>query len=210
MFKQIEVDGVTYYYDGKNFLDEYFIILEGPILKKVAEVYFCGVDYKKLDAEILFLYIKKLKSFGLKHRAKQVIEYALEKYLPIVEKYFEKPNNEDVVSLLLYLLIEKQVSKEIHVVRNGLEITCIPKYCELPEESDGYELGMEYLQEHIVQNPSALELAYQELHMRLLDYLPLSYEEDEVEYLCQDIIRTIFDSLDEHDEWEKLSKRYGW
>ena len=80
MFKQIEVDGVTYYYDGKNFLDEYFIILEGPILKKVAEVYFCGVDYKKLDAEILFLYIKKLKSFGLNHRAKQVIEYALEKY----------------------------------------------------------------------------------------------------------------------------------
>ena len=80
MFERIEVDGVTYYYDGNNFLDEYFILLEGVILKKVAETYYGGVDYEKLDAEGILLYVKKLKACGLSYRAKQVMEYALDKY----------------------------------------------------------------------------------------------------------------------------------
>ena len=80
MFKKIEVDGAIYYYDGKKFLDEYFIILEGAVLQKVAGAYYERMDYKKFEPDTLLLYIKKLKSNGLIFRAKMVIEYAMEKY----------------------------------------------------------------------------------------------------------------------------------
>ena len=39
MFKQIEVDGVIYYYDGKNFLDEYFIKKEPSYIVFITPLY---------------------------------------------------------------------------------------------------------------------------------------------------------------------------
>ena len=75
-----EVDGRIYYYDGKKFLDEYFILLEGAELQRVAEAYYSNVDYEKLGQELLIAHIKDLKFHGLYFRAKKVMDYAMEKY----------------------------------------------------------------------------------------------------------------------------------
>ena len=80
MFKKIEIDGAIYYYDGKNFLDECFIILEGAVLQKVAGAYYSGIDYKKFDRDKILLYIKRLKANELTFKAKEVMEYAMLKY----------------------------------------------------------------------------------------------------------------------------------
>ena len=91
-----------------------------------------------------------------------------------------------------------------------MEMTFIPKYCELPEESDGYEFGMEFLEEHIEKEPSILKMCKDLLHMKLLNYLPFSYEEDEVDILCQCIIYQVYSAMDEEQKWNDLCKKNAW
>lgn len=108
MFKKIEMDGSIYYYDGKNFLDECFIILEGAVLQKVAETYYGAIDYKKFEPDMILLYIKKLKANGLTFRAKMAMEYAMEKY-----------NDEDFLYQLLP--IYSSCCREMGLAREAIE-----------------------------------------------------------------------------------------
>ena len=46
--------------------------------------------------------------------------------------------------------------------------------------------------------------------IKLLNYLPLSYEEDEVELLCQTILYEVCQAMDESRKWDELCKKYNW
>lgn len=76
----LEVDGKTYYYDGKYFFDESFILLQGEELQKVSEAHFGETKYEALCWEELLAFAKELKTKGLYSKAKTVIEYGLKKY----------------------------------------------------------------------------------------------------------------------------------
>ena len=78
--KTIELDDRTYYYDGKNFFDDAFIILRGVELQKVAGKYYDGFDYEQFSPSVLLKYIQRLKGNDLIYKAKKVSEYGLNKY----------------------------------------------------------------------------------------------------------------------------------
>ena len=79
-FQTIEVDGRIYYYDGKSFFDEFFLLVQGVELQQVTEAYFAEIDYEKLNASELLEFVKKLKGNGLHFKAKTIMDYALQKY----------------------------------------------------------------------------------------------------------------------------------
>ncbi|MBR3841554.1 MAG: hypothetical protein IKM20_10495 [Erysipelotrichales bacterium] len=134
----------------------------------------------------------------------------LDNYYPLLEEYLKNPIYDEVQSLIIYLLIESGTMKEFVAIRNEMEMTFIPKYCELPEESDGYEFGMEFLENHIEKEPSILKMCTDLLHMKLLNYLPFSYEEDEVDILCQCIIYQVYLAMDEEQKWIDLCLKNAW
>ncbi len=76
----LEVDGKTYFYNGKYFFDEFFILLEGAELHKVSESYFKDISYETLKAKELIAFVKELKDKELYVKAKKVMEYGMEKY----------------------------------------------------------------------------------------------------------------------------------
>ena len=75
----LQHDGKTYYYDGRLFCDEFFIILEGEELRNVAQAYFGATPYKTLDSNGLLNRIKQMKACGMYYETSKVIEYAFEK-----------------------------------------------------------------------------------------------------------------------------------
>lgn len=79
-FERVEADGSVYYYDGKNFFDEYFLVLQGDDLRRATEAYFSQFDYTKYNAEEILVYIKKLKHNQMYSQTKGVMDYAMEKF----------------------------------------------------------------------------------------------------------------------------------
>jgi hypothetical protein len=75
-FERVEADGSVYYYDGKNFFDEYFLVLQGDDLRRATEAYFSQFDYTKYNAEEILVYIKKLKYNQMYSQTKGVMDYA--------------------------------------------------------------------------------------------------------------------------------------
>lgn len=151
---------------------------------------------KSLEEEMMAIqYIRKLR---------------IDTYLGLLKNYLLNPIYDDVQSLIIYLLIECGLNDEFSAKRDGMEITFIPKYCELPEESDGYVFGIEYFDDVIQKEPSLYKMCVDLLHMRLLKYLPMSYEEEEVPLLCQGIIYSVYKAMDEEDKWIKMCKEYNW
>lgn len=74
---KIEYNGKTYMYDGKNFIDDTFIILEGEELRNVSRVYFSSIEYQTLGTETLLTVIKQMKTIGLYYEAKKAIDFAV-------------------------------------------------------------------------------------------------------------------------------------
>lgn len=79
-FQIVEIDGKNYYYDGKYFFDEFFIVLQGAELKEVAGKYFSSIDWQTLNVDELLDFIKKMKNNGLCYQAKKTIYSAMFKF----------------------------------------------------------------------------------------------------------------------------------
>lgn len=79
-FSAITVNDKTYYYDGKHFFDEYFLVLQGTELHEVVEAYFGGIEYHSMKADELYEFAKLLKKQGLYSKSKEVMTYGMEKF----------------------------------------------------------------------------------------------------------------------------------
>lgn len=135
-------------------------------------------------------------------------EMKITPFLDAIKDYLLKPKYLDIQSILIYQLIEAQIKEEIKTIKDGMEITFIPNYCELPQDSDGFELSIKYFQEHIKQNPSVLNLCVEVLHLELMHKLPFSFEEDDVDILAPSIVKYVYESLDLSENWIEFRDKY--
>ncbi|MBQ9986908.1 MAG: hypothetical protein IJP28_00870 [Erysipelotrichales bacterium] len=137
-------------------------------------------------------------------------ELRIDKYYDLFKSYFKHPIYDEVQSMLIYLLIEQGNKEEWTITKDGCEINFIPMYCELPQESDGYQEAIDFLQEHLAKEPSLLQLCYEILSVHLLAQLPYSYEEGEGEILALSVIKEVFVASDMEPKWEEMCINNGW
>ena len=75
--KQVEYNGKTYFYNGKYFFDDCFIVLVGEELRNVSNKYFSAISYEVLTSEELEAVIKQMKANGMYYETKKAIEFAV-------------------------------------------------------------------------------------------------------------------------------------
>lgn len=137
-------------------------------------------------------------------------ELRADRYLSLFKNYFQHPIYDEVQSMLIYMLIDQGNKDEWTITKDGCEITFIPMYCELPQDSDGYQEAIDFLQEHLAKEPSLLQLCYEILSVRLLAQLPYSYEEGEGEFLALSVIKEVLVASDMEPKWKEMCINNGW
>ena len=78
--EKYELDGETYYYINGKFCDSQYCIVDDQTANKLINIKFNQIDYKSLDSDDLLKQIISLKDMGLFLKAKNLIEYGLEKF----------------------------------------------------------------------------------------------------------------------------------
>ena len=80
-FKNIEVGGRTYYYNGQYFFDDCFIILQGEELNRVAKQYYTDAPYETMSADEVVALVKGMKGCGLFYETQKILQFALSKFV---------------------------------------------------------------------------------------------------------------------------------
>ncbi len=125
--------------------------------------------------------------------------------IDLVKNYLSKSHSQMAGSLLMESLIQQQISEEITVVTKENEVTFIPRYTELPYESDGFKGASSYLENWFEsQDPGFYQLCMQILIQEAYLALPINFEEDESLILACTIARYVFKCMDKEDEFEQF------
>ncbi len=103
-------------------------------------------------------------------------------------------------------LIRQEIGEEIRMSDDTAEYVFIPKYVMIPEESPGFLEGMRVLEDRYLKEPGKLIMARDLLFKETMLKLPLNLEEEEGEYLAQDIIRYIEHAFEADHEGEEYGK----
>ena len=128
-------------------------------------------------------------------------------YADVLKQYLLKPLFEEVQCLLIYELIEQQYREELTTTKENLQITFIPYYMELPEETDGYQATISFLEHNIEKNPSLLQLSIKIAQILFMKKLPLSYEEDEIAFLGPSIIQYACEAIQDTHTWKQIRQK---
>ncbi|MBR3167309.1 MAG: DUF3196 family protein [Erysipelotrichaceae bacterium] len=103
----------------------------------------------------------------------------LRKHKVLIDDVFSSDVLPQAKDILIYALIEQEISEEFTLNKNGLEYRFVPRYCLLPEESDGYQEAVKQLKEIYLHEPSLYQFAIDLLQEKCFSHLPLSYEAEE-------------------------------
>lgn len=111
----------------------------------------------------------------------------LRKHKVLIDDVFSSDILPQAKDILIYALIEQEISEEFTLNKNGLEYRFVPRYCLLPEESDGYQEAVKQLKEIYLHEPSLYQFAIDLLQEKCFSHLPLSYEAEESGQLVEAI-----------------------
>ena len=111
----------------------------------------------------------------------------LRKHKVLIDDIFSSDILPQAKDILIYALIEQEISEEFTLNKNGLEYHFVPRYCLLPEESDGYQEAVKELKEIYLHEPSLYQFAIDLLQEKCFSHLPLSYEAEESGQLVEAI-----------------------
>ena len=111
----------------------------------------------------------------------------LRKHKVLIDDVFSSDILPQAKDILIYALIEQEISEEFTLNKNGLEYHFVPRYCLLPEESDGYQEAVKQLKEIYLHEPSLYQFAIDLLQEKCFSHLPLSYEAEESGQLVEAI-----------------------
>ena len=111
----------------------------------------------------------------------------LRKHKVLIDDVFSSDILPQAKDILIYALIEQEISEEFTLNKNGLEYRFVPRYCLLPEESDGYQEAVKQLKEIYLHEPSLYQFAIDLLQEKCFSHLPLGYEAEESGQLVEAI-----------------------
>ncbi len=121
-----------------------------------------------------------------------------------IKDYLEKDPFPEAAALLVNAVAEQRIEEDFTWNKNGVEY-CFDGDSVIPVlESKGFVVSYEMLEDLVSSYPSVLKVAKQLLFHDAMLYLPLSYEESEVEYLVTDVVSTACDMLQDDVTKEEL------
>ncbi len=126
----------------------------------------------------------------------------IRKYIEVIEAYFMKSSHPFVRSLLIEALMEQNITDEMKLLDEGVEITFVPCYIEQPMECDGATTAVQYLRDWFEnENPTFLMMCIESLIKELYLRLPYNVVEDEGELLALSIAKYVFHASDDITGW---------
>ena len=123
--------------------------------------------------------------------AGKLTERNLRACVPQIRDYLEKDPVPEAAALLVDALAEQQIPEEFIWNKNGVEYTFWADDVTPVNQSEGFHLADQMLQEMYEKEPSMCQMARSLLIHEAYLYLPLSYEEDEAEALTAMIRREL-------------------
>lgn len=131
-------------------------------------------------------------------------------HLEIVEEYLKGNPHYFVRSLLIEALMEQNITDEITMNYDGLEVVFTPCYIEPVMESDGVVETISYLREWFENdNPSFLMLCIDSLVKEAYLKLPFNIEEEESLDLALAVCQYVFEASGEKDAFEAFIVEKG-
>ena len=124
----------------------------------------------------------------------------LRDYLNECENYLCSDGFINSKVLLIHSLIKQEINEEIKMKDETAEYEFIPKYIMLPEESFGYQIGLKFLEEVFLKDPSMYEIAKQLLYKETILKLPLNIDMEEGLYLGEDIIKYVYQAFNQEEK----------
>lgn len=132
----------------------------------------------------------------------------LRDYLKLVQEYLLSKGDDKAKTLLIAALVDQEIKEELKVLKNGMEISFIPKYVESIEYSDGYIRGREYLRKELENDdPIMYKMALELLGNKVFSSLPLSVDEDEGVLYAKALILYLDEALFKNAEKEAFLKK---
>lgn len=143
---------------------------------------------KKISDEEIEEYLLKDEYFQLL-AIKELENRNIRQYMDLVQDIFENVESNLVKISLLEICINQQVSDEIKIIKDGLEIYVVPAACNLPQDSDGYEVCIEYLKEWLEsENPTLYNLCKQAALKETYLHMPFEIEVEEAKSMAYSIV----------------------
>lgn len=128
-----------------------------------------------------FLAIEQLKKSNIRNHIEEIRSYLLKKPQPVVR------------SCLIEAMIEQNISEELTTEIDGLEVTFVPCFVELPSESEGVEKAVANLREWFESDdPTFTMMCVESLLKEAYLRMPFSIEEEEAFDLAVDIACYVF------------------
>ena len=159
---------------------------------------------KYLTDEEIEAYIDGSENFQLLAVA-ELKKRNVRQYLDIIQKIFDSTKSEFVKISLLEICIEQQIMEELKMLKDGLEIHFIPAACTLPQDSDGFDLCVEYLQQWLEnEDPILYNMCRQTALKEAYLHLPFEIEVEESEAMAYAIVMYVSELLGNKDDMKKL------
>lgn len=145
-----------------------------------------------------FLAIEQLKKSNIRHHLKEIQDYLCDHPHYLVR------------SFLIETLMEQNVSEELSMELDGLEITFTPCFIEPPMESDGVQDAIMQLREWFENDdPSFTMMCVESLVKEAYLKLPFNIESDEAIQLASEIACYVYRASDDLEGMQRFLEEKG-
>lgn len=135
--------------------------------------------------------------FASVEQATQAIEILrgsnIRNYLDMIQTYLSNSPHFLIRTLLIECLIEQDITSEISMDYDGLEVTFIPAYCELPQDQ---EVFMECIKQvnayYENENPTFLKMCIETMLKEMYFKIPFTLVEDEMNCFIYAILEYVY------------------
>lgn len=135
----------------------------------------------------------------------------LREHLDLVCDYLKHDHSLTAAALLMESLISQQITEEITVHSDENEIVFIPRYAELPYESDGFLKAQQFLTDWFSNDdPGFYKMCEQLLIQEAYLNLPIALEEDEALILALSIVRYVFSCMHNESGFVEFMEKNGF
>ena len=125
--------------------------------------------------------------------------------MDVIDAYLGSDPDPLASALLIDSLIDQQISQEVTLDREGVQVTFIPRYQEAASESDGFLEAQKWLHEWLEnEDPTLLKLCEQVLIREAYLALPLGFEQEEGLPLAAGCAKNVILSMQNETEWDRF------
>ena len=157
-----------------------------------------------LSDEEMEAYIDKGEIFQLLV-VKELKERNIRQYLDLIQHLFDATDSMLVKISLIEICIDQQLTEEFKIIKDGLDVHFIPAACVLPQDSEGFDVCLEYLKEWLEnEDPTLYDLCKQTALKEAYLHLPFEIEENEAEDMAYAIVMYVSEMMECEEAVKKM------